>query len=76
MRLFDLQLGLFYTYNWSWAAYGKLTWSFLLTVEIRFGRFLLTVPPSGNWVWSFLLFPPSENWVWSLLLTVSKNDEL
>ena len=53
-------------------AYGNLVWSFLLTVENRFGLFLLTVPPVRKLVWSFLLMapPPSGNCFWSCLLTV------
>ena len=39
-------------------AYGNLVWSFYLELKNRFGRFLLTVPPSGNRVWSFLLTVP------------------
>ena len=63
-------------------AYGQLAWSFLLTVEIRFGllclrwksvwSFLLTVPPWPEIRFGLfcLRFPLSGNWVWSFLLTV------
>ena len=58
-------------FGWVFSAYGrKSVWSFLLTVppcpEIRFGLFLLTVPPSGNWVCFFFAYGSP---------TVSKKDE-
>ena len=49
-------------------AYGKWAWSFLLTVEIRFGLFLLTV--EYRFGLFYLRFPPSGSWIWSFLLTV------
>ena len=49
-----LTLWSFLTYGWSFfVAYGKLPWSLLLTVEMRFGPFLLTVEKS---VWKLDLF--------------------
>ena len=42
--LFYLRLCLFYL-RLVFVAYGNWVWSFLLTVENRFGLFLLTVPP-------------------------------
>ena len=47
----------FFTYGWVFLlmaglfTYGKLVWSFLLTVEIRFGLFAY----GGKSAWSFLL---------------------
>ena len=51
--LFYLRPSLFYL-RLVFVAYGQLDWSFLLTVEIRFGLFCL------RWksVWSFLLTVP------------------
>ena len=56
--LFYLRLGLF-CLRLVFVAYGNLVWSFLLTVENRFGLFYLRFPPSGNWFGLFCLrFPP------------------
>ena len=79
--LFYLRLSLFYL-RLVFVAYGQLAWSFLLTVEIRFGllslrwksvwSFLLTVPPWPEIRFGLfcLRFPLSGDWVWSFLLTV------
>ena len=79
--LFYLRLILFYL-RLVFVAYGQLAWSFLLTVEIRFGllclrwkpvwSFLLTVPPWPEIRFGLfcLRFPLSGNYVWSFLLTV------
>ena len=47
-RSFLLTGKVFFSYGWSFVAYGQLAWSFfLLTVEIRFGLFNLRFPQSG-----------------------------
>ena len=78
--LFYLWLGLLYL-RLVLVTYGRLAWSFLLTVDIRFGLFCLqwkigvvfltySSPPSGHWVWSFLLTaPPVQKLGLSFLLT-------
>ena len=55
-------------------AYGQLAWSFLLTVEIRFGLFAY----GGKSVWSFLLtVPPCPEIGFGLfLLTVPPRPEI
>ena len=53
--LFCLRLRLF-TYGWS--SLLTVIWLGLFTVENRFGLFYFRFPPSGNWVWSFLLTVP------------------
>ena len=73
--LLTLKFGLvFFTYGWN------SVWSFLLTVENRFGLFYLRFPPSGNYFWSFLLtVPPVRKLVLVFFTygspTVSKKDE-
>ena len=52
--LFYLRVSIFYL-RLVFVAYGQLAWSFLLTVEIRFGLFLAY---GENLVWSFLLTVP------------------
>ena len=52
--LFYLRLGLFHL-RLVFVACGNLVWSFLLTVENRFGLFYLQFPPSGKLVWFFVL---------------------
>ena len=51
--LFYLRVSLFYL-RLVFVAYGQLAWSFLLTVEIRFGLLCLR----SKSVWSFLLTVP------------------
>ena len=65
--LYYLRLSLFYL-RLVFVTYGELAWSFLLTVEIRFGLFLLTV--ENRFGLFYLRFPSSGNWIWSFLLTV------
>ena len=77
--LFYLRLGLFCLWL-VFVAYSNLVWSFLLTVENRFGLFCLRFPPSGNWFGLFCLrFPPCPEIGFGLFTygspTVSKKDE-
>ena len=56
-------VGLFYLRLVLAAIYGKLAWSFLLAIAIRFGLFCLRW---RIWVWSFLLTVPPPPPVWKL----------
>ena len=65
-RYFYLRLGLFYL-RLVLAAYGRVAWSFLVTIENRFGLSCLRWKP----VWSFLLMVAIvRKLFWSFLLTV------
>ena len=77
--LFYLRLSLFYL-RLVFVAYGNLVWSFLLTVENRFGLFYLRSPrPKIGFGLFFLRFPPVQKLVLVFFTygspTVSKKDE-
>ena len=69
VRLFYLHL-VFVAYGQLAWSFLLTVWSFLLTVEIWFGLFYLRSPPLQKFGHFCLRFPPSGNWVWSFLLTV------
>ena len=53
-------------------AYGKLAWSLLLTVEVRFGLFVLTA--ENRFGHFYVWFPSIQKLDWSFVLTVPPLD--